>query len=89
MNQFHSSKKLSYSGYCRVRCDGSLIALEGKIIDVSYIVAKLTTLSGKNRTDDPELRTSPTLPIFKTRIRKLDLSDLIDNNSSRCKLCKS
>ena len=36
-----------------------------------------------------ELRTSPTLAIFKTRIRKLDLSDLIDNNSSCCKLCKS
>ena len=35
-----------------------------------------------------ELRTSPTLAIFK-RIRKLDLSDLIDNNSSCCKLCKS
>lgn len=29
-----------------------------------------------------ELRTSPTLAIFKTRIRKIDLSDLIDNNSS-------
>ena len=28
MNQFHSSKKISYSGYCRVRSDGgSLIAL--------------------------------------------------------------
>ena len=36
-----------------------------------------------------ELRTSPTLAIFKTRIRKLDLSDLIDNNSSCCKSCKS
>ena len=36
-----------------------------------------------------ELRTSPTLAIFKTRIRKLDLSGLIDNNSSCCKLCKS
>ena len=37
-----------------------------------------------------ELRMSPTLKaIFKTRIRKLDLSDLIDNNSSCCKLCKS
>ena len=36
-----------------------------------------------------ELRTSPTLAIFKTRIRKLDLSDLIDNNSSCCKLWKS
>ena len=28
MNQFHSSKNISYSGYCRVRSDGgSLIAL--------------------------------------------------------------
>ena len=35
-----------------------------------------------------ELRTSPTLASFKTRIRKIDLSDLIDNNSSYCKLCK-
>ena len=43
MNQFHSSTKVSYRGYCRVRCDGSLIALGGKIPDVSYIVAKLTT----------------------------------------------
>ena len=42
-NQFHSSKKISNSGYCRVRCDGSLIASGGKIPDVSYIVAKLTT----------------------------------------------
>ena len=33
-----------------------------------------------------ELRTSPTLAMFKTRIRKLDL---INNNSSCCKLCKS
>ena len=31
-----------------------------------------------------ELRTSPTLAIFKTRIRKIDLSDLIDNYSSCC-----
>ena len=37
------NKKTSYSGYCRIRCDGSLIALGGKIPDVSYIVAKLTT----------------------------------------------
>ena len=36
-----------------------------------------------------ELRTSPTIAIFKTRIRKIDLSDLIDNNRSCCKLCKS
>ena len=44
MNQFHSSKKISYSGYWRVRSDGgSLIALGGKIPDVFYIVAKLTT----------------------------------------------
>ena len=44
MNQFHSSKKNSYSEYCRVRSDGgSLIALGGKIPDVSYVVAKLTT----------------------------------------------
>ena len=43
MNQFHSSKKFSYSGYCCVHSDGSsLIALGGKIPDVSYIVAKLT-----------------------------------------------
>ena len=42
--QFHSSKKISYSGYCRVHSDGrSLIALGRKIPDVSYIVAKLTT----------------------------------------------
>ena len=35
----------SYSGYCRVRSDGgSLIELGGKIPDVSYVVAKLTTL---------------------------------------------
>ena len=43
MNQFHSSKKNSYSIYCRIRSDGSLIALGGKIPDISYIVAKLTT----------------------------------------------
>ena len=49
MNQFHSSKKISYSGYCRVRCDVSLIALGGKIPDVSYVVAKLTTFClGRN-----------------------------------------
>ena len=52
---FHSSKKISYSGYCRVRSDGSLIVLEGKISDVSYIVAKLTVLSGKKPADDPVL----------------------------------
>ena len=34
MNQFHSSKKIS---------DGSLIALGGKIADISCIMAKLTT----------------------------------------------
>ena len=34
MNQFHSSKKIYYSGYCRVHCDGLLIALGGKIPDV-------------------------------------------------------
>ena len=44
MNQFHSLKKISYSGYCRIRSDsGSLIALGRKTPDVSYIVAKLTT----------------------------------------------
>ena len=44
MNQFHSSKKISYSGYCRVHSDGgSMIALGRKIPDVSYIVTKLTT----------------------------------------------
>ena len=44
LNQFHSSKKISYSRYCRVRSDGgSLVALGRKIPDVSYIVAKLTT----------------------------------------------
>ena len=50
MNQFHSSKIISYNEYCRVRCDGSLIALRGKIPDVSYyIVAKLTTFClGRN-----------------------------------------
>ena len=37
-----------------------------------------------------ELRMSmSTFAIFKTRVRKLDLSDLIHNNSSCCKLCKS
>ena len=45
MNQFHSSKNISYSGYCRVRSEGgSLILLGRKIPDVSYIAAKLTTL---------------------------------------------
>ena len=39
---FHSSKKISYSGYCRVHSDGSLIESGGKIPDISYIVAKLT-----------------------------------------------
>ena len=50
MNQFHSLKKISYSGYCRVRSDSSslialgLLGLLGRDIpDVSYIVAKLTT----------------------------------------------
>ena len=50
MNQFHSSKKVSYNGYCRVRSDSSslialgLLGLLGRDIpDVSYIVAKLTT----------------------------------------------
>ena len=47
MNQFHSSKKISYSGYCRVRSDSSSLIALGllgrKIPDVSYIVAKLTT----------------------------------------------
>ena len=43
MNQLHPSKKISYRGYGRVCCDGSLIALGGEIPDVSYIMAKLTT----------------------------------------------
>ena len=36
-----------------------------------------------------ESRTSQTLTTFKMRIRKIDISDLIDNNSCCCKLCKS
>ena len=37
-----------------------------------------------------ELKMSPTMATFKTSIRKIiiDLSRLIDNNSSCCKLCK-
>ena len=54
MNQFHSSKNISYIGYCRVRSEGgSLILLGRKIPDVSYIVAKLTMfLSGKKPADE-------------------------------------
>ena len=43
MNQLHPSKKISYTGYCRVHCNGSLIALGSKLPDVSYIMAKLAT----------------------------------------------
>ena len=42
LNQFHSSKKFLTADNC-VRCHGSLIALGGKIPNVSYIVAKMTT----------------------------------------------
>ena len=53
MNQFHSS----YSRYCRTCCDGSLIALGGKIPDVSNIMEKIDhVLSGKKPTDDPVLQ---------------------------------
>ena len=47
MNQFHSSKKVSYNGYCRVRSDSSSLIALGllgrNIPDISYIVAKLNT----------------------------------------------
>ena len=48
MNQFHSSKNISYSG--------SLISLGRKIPDVSYIVAKLTKIEEARRSDNPVLR---------------------------------
>ena len=59
MNQFHSSKKISYSGYCRVRCDGSLIALGGRRClyrgEIDHV------LSGKKPANDPVLRKKWTL----------------------------
>ena len=57
MNQFHSSKTISYSGYCCVRCDGSLIALGGKIPSVSLYRGEIDhVLSGKKPAGDPVLR---------------------------------
>ena len=63
MSQFHSSKNISYSGYCRVRSDSSslialgLLGLLGRDIpDVSYIVAKLTKFEEACRSDEPVLR---------------------------------
>ena len=53
MNQFHSSKNISYIGHCRVRCDGPLIALGGKIPDILYIVVKLIMFCpGRSRPAD-------------------------------------
>ncbi|KAL9951208.1 hypothetical protein ACROYT_G043830 [Oculina patagonica] len=34
-----------------------------------------------------DLKNSPTVAAFKTKIRKLNLSDYVDNNSNCCKLC--
>ena len=59
MNQFHSSKKLSYSGFCCVPSDGgSLIALGGKILGRRFLYRGEIdhVLSGKKPADYPVLQ---------------------------------